>query len=126
MKLRVEVHDITPMTRVLAVAIVASMVAFLDGNVVNLALPAIAHDLGGGLTLQQWVVDGYLLALAVAILPGGSISDLFGRLPVLCLGLVTFGVGALLAAAAVGPVVLIIARLVQGLGGAFLGRVRWH
>lgn len=113
-------HDITPTTRVLAVAIVASMVTFLDGNVINLALPAIAHDLGGGLTLQQWVVDGYLLALAVAILPGGSISDLFGRLPVLRLGLVTFGLGALLAAAAVGPAVLIIARLVQGLGGAFL------
>ena len=75
------------------VATMVSMVAFLDVTVVNLALPATARDLGGGLCLQQWVVDGYLLAQAAMILPGGSISDLFGRLPVIRFGLVAFGSG---------------------------------
>jgi EmrB/QacA subfamily drug resistance transporter len=104
----------------MVVAIMVSMVAFLDSNIVNLSLPAIAHELGGGLSLQQWVADGYLLALAVAILPGGSVSDLFGRVPVLRLGLAAFGLGAVLAGAATGPAMLIIARIIQGLGGAFL------
>ena len=85
------------------VAIMVSMVAFLDGSVVNLALPAIRLDLGGGLSVQQWVVDGYLLAMGALILPGGSISDLFGRVPVLRFGLVAFGAGSLLAATAFSP-----------------------
>jgi EmrB/QacA subfamily drug resistance transporter len=106
--------------RVLVVAIMVSMVAFLDGTVVNLALPATQRDLGGGLALQQWVVDGYLLALAATILPGGSIADLFGRIPVMRFGLATFGTGLLLAATAASPAMLITARVVQGLGGAFL------
>ena len=82
------------------VAIMVSMVAFLDSTVVNLALPAIQRDLGGALSLQQWVVDGYLLALAAMILPAGSISDLFGRVPVMRFGLATFGTGSVLAATA--------------------------
>jgi len=83
--------------RVLAVAILASFVAFLDGSVVNLALPAIARNLGGGLALQQWTVDAYLLTLAALILPAGSISDGFGRVPVLRFGLIAFGAGSVLA-----------------------------
>ena len=86
------------------VAIMVSMVAFLDGSVVNLALPAIRRDLGGGLSVQQWVVDGYLLAMGALVLPGGSISDLFGRVPVLRFGLVAFGAGSVLAATAPSPV----------------------
>src|ERR1700756_2698007 len=97
-----------------------SMVAFLDSTVVNLALPAIQRDLGGGLPLQQWVVDGYLLALAAMILPGGSISDLFGRVPVMRFGLTAFGTGSVLAATAASPAMLITARVIQGLGGALL------
>src|SRR5271167_2377955 len=97
-----------------------SMVAFLDSTVVNLALPAIQRDLGGGLSLQEWVVDGYLLALAATVLPAGSISDLFGRVPVMRFGLAAFGVGAVVAASATSPVMLIIGRVVQGFGGAFL------
>ena len=82
------------------VAIMVSMVAFLDGSVVNLALPAIRRDLGGGLSAQQWVVDAYLLAMGALILPGGSISDLFGRVPILRFGLAAFGAGSVLAATA--------------------------
>jgi EmrB/QacA subfamily drug resistance transporter len=97
-----------------------SMVVFLDSTVVDLALPATARDLGGGLSLQQWVVDGYLLALAATILPGGSISDLFGRVPVMRFGLAAFGTGSMLAATAAFPAMLITGRVIQGLGGAFL------
>ncbi|HEY7051048.1 MAG TPA: MFS transporter [Mycobacterium sp.] len=106
--------------RVLVVAILASFVAFLDGSVVNLALPAIARDLHSGLALQQWVVDGYLLTLGALILVAGSISDMFGRLAVLRLGLSAFGVGCLLAAGAPTGAVLVIARLIQGVGAAIL------
>jgi EmrB/QacA subfamily drug resistance transporter len=104
----------------MAVAILASFVAFLDGSVVNLALPAMAADLGGGLVFQQWVVDSYLLVLGALILLAGSISDVFGRIPVLRFGLAAFGAGSVLAVIAPSGVVLVAARGVQGLGAAFL------
>jgi EmrB/QacA subfamily drug resistance transporter len=116
----VKLRDVAPTRRVMVVAIMVSMVVFLDGTVVNLALPATEHDIGGGMCSQQWVVDGYLLAVAATVLPGGAISDLFGRIPVMRLGLVAFGAGSVLAATADTPAMLITGRLVQGLGGAFL------
>jgi len=115
-----KVRDAAPTSRVLVVAIIVSMVVFLDSSVVDLALPATARDLGGGLSLQQWIVDGYLLALAATILPGGSISDLFGRVPVMRFGLAAFGTGSMLAATAPFPPMLITGRVIQGVGGAFL------
>lgn len=114
------VREATPTSRVMMVAIMVSMVAFLDGSVVNLALPAIRRDLGGGLSAQQWVVDAYLLAMGALILPGGSISDLFGRVPILRFGLAAFGAGSVLAATAPSPAILITARAIQGVGAAFL------
>ena len=116
----VKFRDVAPTTRVMVVAIMVSMVVFLDGTAVNLALPATERDLGGGMCSQQWVVDGYLLAVAAMVLPGGAISDLFGRIPVMRLGLLAFGAGSVLAAIAGTPSMLIAGRLVQGLGGAFL------
>jgi EmrB/QacA subfamily drug resistance transporter len=104
----------------IAVAILASFVAFLDGSVVNLALPAIGRDFGGGLALQQWVVDGYLLTLGALILVAGAISDAFGRLVVLRMGLVVFTLSSLLCAFAPSGWVLIAARCLQGVGAAFL------
>jgi EmrB/QacA subfamily drug resistance transporter len=103
-----------------AVAVLASFVAFLDGSVVNLALPAIGREFGGGLALQQWVVDGYLLTLGALILVAGAISDQFGRLSVLRMGLVVFAVSSLLCAVAPTGWVLIAARCLQGVGAAFL------
>jgi EmrB/QacA subfamily drug resistance transporter len=116
----VKFRDVAPTTRVMVVAIMVSMVVFLDGTAVNLALPATERDLGGGMCSQQWVVDGYLLAVAAMVLPGGAISDKFGRIPVMRLGLLAFGAGCVLAAIAGTPQMLIAGRLVQGLGGAFL------
>jgi EmrB/QacA subfamily drug resistance transporter len=116
----VTLRGAAPTSRAMVVAVMVSMVAFLDSTVINLALPAIEHDLGGGLALQQWIIDGYLLAMTAAILPGGSISDLFGRVPVMRFGLLAFGTGSVLAAVAASPAMLITARLIQGLGAAFL------
>lgn len=103
-----------------AVAVLASFVAFLDGSVVNLALPAIGREFGGGLALQQWVVDGYLLTLGALILVAGAVSDQFGRLSVLRMGIVVFGVASALCAVAPSGWVLVAARCVQGVGAAFL------
>jgi EmrB/QacA subfamily drug resistance transporter len=113
-------RDVEPTSRIMVVAVMVSMVAFLDGTVVNLALPAIERDLGGGLPMQQWVVDAYLLSMGALILPGGSISDLFGRVRVMRFGLAAFGVGSVLAATASSPAILVAARALQGLGAAFL------
>ncbi len=102
------------------VAVLASFVAFLDGSVVNLALPAIGREFGGGLALQQWVVDGYLLALGALILVAGAVSDQFGRLAVLRMGLAVFAVSSMLCALAPSGWALVAARCLQGVGGAFL------
>jgi EmrB/QacA subfamily drug resistance transporter len=104
----------------IAVAVLASFVAFLDGSVVNLALPAIGREFGGGLALQQWVVDGYLLSLGALILVAGAISDQFGRLTVLRMGLLVFAVSSVLCALAPSGWVLVAARCLQGVGAAFL------
>ncbi|MEV7759054.1 MFS transporter [Microbacterium sp. NPDC089180] len=105
---------------VLAVAVLASFVSFLDGTVVNVALPAIAADLGGGLSTQQWVVDAYLVTLGAFILVAGSLSDVLGRVVVLRIGLIGFGVTSLAIAAAPTAEFLIVARALQGVAGALL------
>jgi EmrB/QacA subfamily drug resistance transporter len=105
---------------VLTVSILASFVAFLDGSVVNVALPAISKALGGGLVVQQWVVDAYLLTLGSLILIAGSLSDLLGRKTILVWGLIGFGVASLLCAMAPTSGILIFARALQGAGGALL------
>jgi EmrB/QacA subfamily drug resistance transporter len=105
---------------ILAIAITASFVAFLDSSVVNVALPSIVKQLGGGLTTQQWTVDAYLLTLGSLILVAGSVSDAFGRQRVLRIGLILFGIASLAIAVAPTAGVLIAARLLQGVAGAML------
>jgi EmrB/QacA subfamily drug resistance transporter len=105
---------------VLLISIIASFVAFLDSSVVNVALPAITRDMGGGLQVQQWVVDAYLLSLGSLILLAGSLSDLFGRKRILTLGLLGFGFASILCAVAPTSLFLIISRGIQGIGGALL------
>lgn len=105
---------------VLVVSILASFVAFLDGAIVNVALPAIQRELGGGLAAQQWIVDGYLLTLGSLILIAGSLSDLLGRKRILTLGLLGFGAASLLCALAPTSGALIAFRALQGIAGALL------
>jgi EmrB/QacA subfamily drug resistance transporter len=105
---------------VLWIAILASFVSFLDGSVINVALPAIERELGGGLATQQWVVDAYLITLGALILLAGSLSDVLGRIVILRIGLIGFGVASLLCAVAPNPEILILARGLQGIAGALL------
>jgi EmrB/QacA subfamily drug resistance transporter len=105
---------------VLVISILASFVGALDGFIVNVALPAISRDLGGGLVTQQWVVDAYLITLGSLILTAGSLSDLFGRRRLLTIGLVGFGATSLLCAVAPTATWLIIGRGLQGIAGAVL------
>lgn len=105
---------------VLAVAILATFIAFLDGSVVNVALPAISTELGGGLSSQQWIVDAYLLTLGATILLAGSLSDVFGRKRVLLTGLIGFGAASIACAVAPTVELLIVSRGLQGVAGALL------
>jgi len=105
---------------VLTIAVLASFVSFLDGTLVNVALPAIRRELGGGIATQQWVVDAYLVTLGALILVAGSISDVVGRILVVRIGLVGFGIASVAIAAAPNPELLIAARAVQGIAGALL------
>jgi EmrB/QacA subfamily drug resistance transporter len=105
---------------VLVVSILASVIAFLDSSIVNVALPAINKSLGGGLSAQQWIVDAYLLFLSALILIAGSLSDLFGRKVVIISGLIGFGAASVLCALAPSSSWLIIFRIFQGISGALL------
>jgi len=104
----------------LVAAILGSGVAMLDGTIVNVALPSIEHDLGGGLTGQQWVANAYLLALGSLILIGGSLGDIYGERRIFAIGVGAFGVFSLACALAPTIGVLIAARALQGAAGALL------
>lgn len=104
----------------LVAAIMGSFVAGLDATAVNVALPAIRTDLGGGLAGQQWVSNAYLLALGSLILVGGSLGDLFGERRVFSIGVGGFGAVSLLCAIAPSIEFLIVCRAVQGAFGALL------
>ena len=104
----------------LASAILGSLVAFIDSTVVNVALPHIREDLGGGLAGQQWLTDAYLLTLGALLLVGGSLGDLYGRRRAFTLGLTGFGVASVLCAAAPTIETLILARALQGVAAALL------
>ena len=104
----------------LLAAILGSFVAGLDATVVNVALPAIERDLGGGLAGQQWVVNGYLLVLGSLILLGGSLGDVFGEHRVFAIGVAGFGVTSLLCTVAPTIELLVAARALQGVAGALL------
>lgn len=101
-------------------AALGSGVAFLDGSVVNVALPAIGRELGGGFSVLQWILDGYLLTLSALLLLGGALGDRYGRRRVFLAGLALFTLASLGCGLAPTGEVLILTRLVQGVGGALL------
>ena len=104
----------------LVAAIMGSFVAGLDSTAVNVALPAIRADLGGGLAGQQWVSNAYLLALGSLILVGGSLGDIFGERRIFSIGVAGFGAVSVVCAVAPDIGVLIGARALQGAFGALL------
>jgi EmrB/QacA subfamily drug resistance transporter len=97
-----------------------SFVAGLDATVVNVALPSIRDDLGGGLAGQQWVSNAYLLTLGSLILVAGSLGDLYGERRVFSIGVGGFGVVSIICALAPTIEVLIAGRALQGVFGALL------
>jgi EmrB/QacA subfamily drug resistance transporter len=100
--------------------ILASGIVFLDGTVINVALPAIDKDLNAGLSGLQWIVDSYVLTLSAFLILGGSLGDQYGRKRVMLGGLLGFGIASLGCGLAPTTGWLIFARLLQGLAGAFL------
>ncbi len=104
----------------LVAAILGTGIVFLDSTVVNIALPAIRGDLGGGMTGQQWVVEAYLLTLSALLLIGGSLGDIFGQRRVFFIGVIGFGVSSVLCAVAPSIEFLCAFRAVQGVFAALL------
>jgi EmrB/QacA subfamily drug resistance transporter len=105
---------------VIIATVLGSGIAFLDSTIVNVALPAIERDLGGGLQGLQWTVDAYLLTLGAFLLLGGSLGDLYGRRRLFVYGLASFAAASALCGIAPNIGALIAARAIQGLGAAML------
>ena len=105
---------------VLAATILASSMAFIDGTVVNVALPFLQTDLNATAIGIQWVVEAYSLFLSALLLVGGSLGDLYGRRRIFNIGVVIFAVASALCGFAANIEQLIVARALQGVGGALL------
>src|SRR6202047_3735047 len=105
---------------VLATTILASSLAFIDGSVVNVGLPAIARSLHADAADLQWVINAYLLPLSALLLLGGAAGDIFGRRRVLVMGVTLFGLSSVACAIAPSIAFLLAARLVQGASAALV------
>ncbi|MEV4123967.1 MFS transporter [Nocardia sp. NPDC049707] len=105
---------------ILVLACASQFMVILDSSIVNVALPAIQRDLGFTATGLAWVVNGYLLTFAGLMLLGGRATDLFGQRRMLAAGLVLFAASSLVGGLAGTPEVLVVARVVQGMGAAML------
>jgi EmrB/QacA subfamily drug resistance transporter len=104
----------------LLACVLGSTIVMIDGTVVNVALPQIRGDLGGGLAGQQWVTNAYLLTLGSLLLVAGSIGDVLGERRVFLFGVAGFGVTSVLCALAPSIEVLVVGRALQGASGAAL------
>src|SRR5262249_5105710 len=104
----------------LTTTILASSLAFIDGSVVNVALPALGRSLSAEATALPWVINAYLLPLSALLLLGGAAGDRFGRRRLLTLGTALFGLTSLGCALAPNIGTLLAARFLQGLSAALL------
>src|SRR5690348_11971513 len=105
---------------ILAATILGSSLSFIDGTVVNVALPTLQREFGAGAADVQWVIEAYALFLSALILVGGSLGDRLGRRRIFALGTVLFTLASIGCGLAPSLLALIIARAVQGVGGALL------
>src|SRR5476651_1137901 len=105
---------------ILAATILGSSLAFIDGTVVNVALPALQSQMNATIMDVQWVVEAYALFLAALLLTGGALGDRFGRKLVYAIGIALFALASIWCGFAPGIQQLIIARCVQGIGAALL------
>jgi len=107
-------------TLTLVAAYLGLFVGLIDANAVNLALPAIRDDLGGGISGAQWTIDAYNITFAAMLLTSGSLGDRFGRRRLLRIGLTVFVIASVGCAAAPSLPLLLAARAVQGVGAALM------
>ncbi|OMQ14925.1 MFS transporter, partial [Modestobacter sp. VKM Ac-2676] len=105
---------------VLLATVLASAMAMLDATAVTVALPAIGAEFGASLSVLQWTVTGYTLALASLVLLGGALGDRYGRRRVFLVGVVWFALASLVCGVAQTGGQLVAARVLQGIGGALL------
>jgi MFS family permease len=108
---------------VLAICCLSLFLVSLDNSVVNVALPAMARDIGADISDLQWIIDAYTLVLASLLILGGSLGDWLGRKFVFISGLAIFSLGSLLCSFAPHASELIAARILQAVGGAMLNPV---
>ena len=107
-------------TALIAATVLASMVGFLDANVINVAVPAIGRDLHAHVSAVQWILSSYLVAVAALLLLSGALADRFGRRRLLAVGLMVMLGGSVLCSAAPSVGALIGARVIQGLGASMV------
>ena len=105
---------------ILVATIIGSSIAFIDGTVVNIALPTIGRDLDAGLPAQQWIALSYSLAVASLYIVSGALGDRYGRWRLFVTGVAGFAAASALAAIAPNTELLIAARILQGVAGAML------
>ncbi|MGY4345892.1 MFS family permease [Bradyrhizobium sp. GM7.3] len=105
---------------VLTACVLASSMAFIDGTALPVVLPILRADFGADLASVQWVLNGYMLALASLILIGGALADVYGKARMLVVGCVLFGLASAACALAPSPAWLITARVVQGAAAAIV------
>src|SRR4029079_2496334 len=117
---KADVHVSATSRWTLAATILASSMTFIDGTVVNVAVPALQAGLHATITDVQWVIEAYALFLGALILVGGSLGDQFGRRRVFLSGVVFFTAASILCGVAASSSVLIAGRALQGVGAAFL------
>ncbi|MGA8099615.1 MAG: MFS transporter, partial [Candidatus Cybelea sp.] len=103
---------------VLVAAILGSAMTFIDSTAVNVSLPVIQHELHTTTGQTQWVIEGYALFLSALILTGGALGDIYGRKLIFGVGIVIFALASLACAFANDITMLIVARCIQGIGGA--------
>ncbi|MFE3270884.1 DHA2 family efflux MFS transporter permease subunit [Streptomyces sp. NPDC059215] len=104
----------------IAATVLASMVGFLDASVVNVAIPAIGKSLGANVATLQWTLTSYLVTVAALLMISGVLADRFGRRKILAIGLLIIAASAVICAVAPNSAILILARVIQGFGGALV------
>lgn len=104
----------------LIAAYLGLFVGLIDANAINLALPAVRDDLGGGISGAQWTIDAYNITFAAVLLSAGSLGDRFGRRRMLRIGLTVFIVASLACAAAPSLPLLLASRAIQGVGAGLM------
>ncbi len=105
---------------ILVACILASSMAFIDGSALTVALPDLRDDFGADIAAVQWVINGYVLALAALTLIGGALADVYGKARMLTIGCVAFGIASIACALAPTPFILVVARIAQGAAAAIV------